>query len=417
MPGSTTTPGAANPEPRATMPGRRRWARRLMVLGGLVVVVAVVFGLVGVPALERFPLNTDVTVLYTGGFDLYVNQATLDPLATPTHLPMTVQRRVKVHSGGFSTAVVSEDDTIRPGSLTYHQDFQYLLNRRTMAFENGSQTIMFGEPAKVDIAGSYRVNFPMGTTASGTYPVLNTETDKKAAVTDGRGPHDMAGVTGVQVIDFRSKVKGPVSPYYHRWLVDNGFPASISPAQLEPRLAAYGVDVPALLAVLGPRLTSSEASLVNRVLSTPVPLDYTYFYQGTVAVEPRTGALIWVDTTAEGVDVALSLTGVDRLRPLLATYASIPEVAALSKALEQLAAAAPQKVVKYTWVQTRGSAQHVANLASGQIRTMNLLNAFPWLIGGVGLVLVGVGAVFWRRRPPVRPATPAAPDVTSERAA
>ena len=239
MPGSTTTPGAANPEPRATMLGRRRWARRLMVLGGLVVVVAVVFGLVGVPALERFPLNTDVTVLYTGGFDLYVNQATLEPLATPTHLPMTVQRRVKVHSGGFSTAVVSEDDTIRPGSLTYHQDFQYLLNRRTMAFENGSQTIMFGEPAKVDIAGSYRVNFPMGTTASGTYPVLNTETDKKAAVTDSRGPHDMAGVTGVQVIDFRSKVKGPVSPYYHRWLVDNGFPASISPAQLEPRLAAY----------------------------------------------------------------------------------------------------------------------------------------------------------------------------------
>jgi hypothetical protein len=150
----------------------------------------------------------------------------------------------------------------------------------------------------------------------------------------------MAGVTGVQVIDFRSKVKGPVSPYYHRWLADNGFPASISPAQLEPRLAAYGVDVPALLAVLGPRLTSSEASLVNRVLSTPVPLDYTYFYQGTVAVEPRTGALIWVDTTAEGVDVAPSLTGVDRLRPLLATYASIPEVAALSKALEQLAAAA-----------------------------------------------------------------------------
>lgn len=357
---------------------------------------------------------------YTGGFTLYVNQQTLEPLSTPTHLPMTVERTVKVQSGNFSTALVTEDDTIKPGPLTFHQEFRYLLNRRTMAFENSAQTQMFSQPAKAaDIAGTYRVNFPLGTSAGGVYPVLNTETDKAANVTDGRGPHTEPGVTGVQVIDFKSDVTGPVSPYYHTWLVHNGFPASITPAQFAPRLSALGVNVTALLGALAPRLTPAQATLLDRLLTSPIPLDYTYYYRGSVAIEPRTGAMIHVDTTAEGVNAAPSLHGLDQLRPLLTQYASVPGVATLSKALGELSSAPPQRVVDYTWDQTRASSQHVANLAVSQMRSMNLVEALPWIAGIVGLILLVVGLAFGRPR-----RTPAASargrsntGITKERAA
>jgi len=118
------------------------------------IMAALVFFFVGVPALVRLPLTTDQTAYYTGTFTEYVNQQTLEPLARPLKVPMKIARAVKVRSGSFSTAVITEDDTIRPATLTYHQDFQYLINRRTIAFKNGPQTQMFSQRARVDIAGS-----------------------------------------------------------------------------------------------------------------------------------------------------------------------------------------------------------------------------------------------------------------------
>jgi hypothetical protein len=376
-----------------------------MGVGVVLVVVAVVFAVVGVPALVRFPLTTNQTAYYTGRFSIYVNQSTLEPLATPTVLPMTVSRQVKVLSGGFSTAVLAERDTIRAGQLTYHQNFQFLLNRRTMAFENGPQTMMFGQPAKTDIAGTYRVNFPLGTSVSGRYPIWNTETDGAAVVSGGRGPFSLPGVPGLQVEQFISDITGPVSPYYRNWLVHNGFPGSITPTQLEPRLSALGVNVPALLGTFLPVLTPAQRSQVEQVLGAPVPLVYTFFYRGTVDVEPRTGVMVKVDTTAEGVKVAPSLVGIDRLRPLLAAHSTIPAVAALSSALNKLAAAPPQTAVDYTWVQTLGSQRHMANLAKSQIHKLNLVDAVPWVLGVLGLVLVALGLVLRRRPRPAQPAT------------
>jgi hypothetical protein len=367
-----------------------------MAAGVLLVVLAVVFALVGIPALVRLPLSTDQTAYYTGSFRLYVNQSTLQPLATPTVLPMTVSRQVKVLSGSFASAVLVERDVIRPGPLTYHQNFQYLINRRTLAFENGPQTQMFGQPAKVDIDGTYRVNFPFGTSPSGHYPVLNTETDKSQVVTGGRGPFSLRGVSGVQVVQFNSDITGPVSPYYQSWLVHNGFPGSITPAELQPRLQALGVNVPATLATLLPLLTPAQRALVSQVLSAPVPLEYTYFYRGIVDVEPRTGITVRVDTTAEGLKVAPSLAGVDRLRPLLQQHMNVPAAASLSNALDRLVAAGPQMAVDYNWIQTPASSQHLANLAESQIHKINLVDAVPWVLGVIGAVLVALGLVLRR---------------------
>jgi hypothetical protein len=369
----------------------------LLASGSLLVVLAVVFAVVGVPALVRLPLSTNQTVHYKGTFSLYVNQSTLEPLATPTVLPMTVSRQVRVRSGNFSTAVITEQNTIRPGPLTYHQNFQYLINRRTMAFENGSQTRMFDQTARTDIAGTYRLNFPFGTTASASYRLWNTETDKAAVVSHGQGPKNIPDASGVKVIEFTSDVGGPPSPYYHQWLVHNGFPDAITPAQMQPRLEAAGINVAAVLGTLLPVLTTAQRALVGQVLAAPIPLDYTYFYKGIVAVEPRTGVLVWVDTTAEGLKVAPSLAGVERLRPLLEANLQVPGVAALSSALDRLAAAPPQLAVDYSYDQTPASTKQMASFAQSQIKKMNLVDAVPWVLGAIGVVLVALGLVLGRR--------------------
>ncbi|MGO8873534.1 MAG: hypothetical protein ACLQPH_19440 [Acidimicrobiales bacterium] len=150
--------------------------------------------------------------------------------------------------------------------------------------------------------------------------------------------------------------------------------------------------------MLLPVLTPAQRSTVDQVLAAPVPLDYAYFYRGIVGIEPRTGVMVWVDTPAEGLKVAPSLTGVERLRPLIDQNLGIPAVAALSKALASLSAAPPQLVVDYPYVQTRASLQQMANLLNSEIRKMNLVDAVPWAVGGIGVVLVALGLLLRSRR-------------------
>jgi hypothetical protein len=367
-------------------------APKWLVSGGVsLVVLALLSMLFGVPALVRFPLTTNVTAYYRGSFTEYVNQQTLAPLSHPLRLPLAISRQVRTKSGGFSTAVVTEDDTIRPGPMTLHQDFQYLMNRRTMMLVNGTQTQMFSQPAKVDVAGAIRVNFPFGVSGSARYLMWSPETDTTVLLTHGSAPHRLPGISGPQVVVFSATVSGPPSPYYEKWLAANGFPMSISPAQLLPRLQALGVDVPSLLATLLPRLSPSEQSLVTSVLASPVKLDYRYFFKGTVAVDPTTGMMISSDTKSEGLEVTPALGGVQRLSPLLTKYAGVPGVTGLRAAIEDLAAAPPQPAVSYAYVQTPSSAQHMADLAESQGREIHLLASLPWAVGGVGIAMIGIG--------------------------
>jgi hypothetical protein len=371
----------------------KRASKWFIVSGALLLVVALLLEFVGLPAVIRFPLNTDQTAYYQGTFSEYVDQQTLLPLAHPLSLPLSISRSIQARSGSFSTVVVTEDDTIRPGPLTLHQDFQYVMNRRTMTMDNGQQTEMFSQKAKVDIAGAIRVTFPFGTTRSGRYDMWSPETNTSVLLTNGSAPRSLRGTGGPPVIEFSAALNGPPSPYYQKWLAANGFPLTISPAQLEPRLQALGVDVPTLLATLMPRLTPSQQRLVTSVLASPVKLDYRYSFTGTVDVDPTTGIMVRNDAKSEGLTVAPSLSGIDQLTPLLTEYGDIPAVATLQKAINQLAADPPQPVVTYAYGQTPASARHMADLARSQGRQIELLSAVPWVVGGIGIIAIGAGLV------------------------
>lgn len=379
---------------------RRRWAPWTNGGGAALLVGAVLVGVVLTPALARFPDHLDQTARYTGSFSLLVDQKTLAPLASPLTVPLQVERRVQVRAASFSTVRVSEDVTMAAGPLTMHQHDQYVMDRRTMALQADPRTELFGQQQTVPAAaGTYRINWPLGTSASGTYRSFMPETATAAVLRHGRGPAPLAG-TGLQAVTFTSTTTDtPVSAQYRAWLGRNGFPLQLTPTQLLPRLAALGVDVPQVLAAITPQLTPAEQAAVDRALTQPIPLRYSYSNAGTVAIEPDTGALLHVTTTSEVVSVSPDLSGLAALQPVLQRFAAVPSVQGLANALDELASAPPQPVTRDHWTQTAASTDAAAATATTQLHQLSLLGTLPWAVGGAGVVLVAAGPLStWRRR-------------------
>ena len=97
-------------------------------------------------ALERFPLNIDETTHYTGTATTTVDSTTLLPLATPKVEPLSLSRHVKVIDGDYGQAVVRETITIKAGTTTSVEKYQYVMDRRSMKFVKDPRQFAFGDP-------------------------------------------------------------------------------------------------------------------------------------------------------------------------------------------------------------------------------------------------------------------------------
>jgi Porin PorA len=382
---------------------RRRWGITGVCAGVVLVLGSVAFRSAVAPALVRFPLNLDETAHYTGHQVVYVDSRTLLPLAQPTTVPITVDRHVKVVSGDFSRAVVDETITVRAGAATTVETYQYVMDRRSMQLVDDPRSYAFGNPkATMHPAGGYRVNFAMGTTATGSYRSYIPEADATTplVLTEGRHYHADARVS---VIDFASKLMRPVAPYYLAHLRAMGLPMQITSAQLQPQLVAAGVDVNRALADVGSRLSPAEQQLVTDTLSKPIPLRYYFIVDGTVSIEPKTGALIDVHSSAEGVAVKPDLSGAAALDTVLQKYSSIPSVKAAADGLAALTARAPQRAEMLVYTQTVPSSLHVASKAGQQASQMNLVELrLPAAMALLGLLMLILGVLLWRSARPRR---------------
>ena len=380
-------------------PNRSWWSYPAIGIGALLVVGAVVVRTAGVPLLERFPLNIDETAHYAGVALTSIDPATGAPITPPRQDPLTIDRRVHVLRGNLSKAVVEEDVTIRYGTTTTEETYQFVMDRRTMKFVQDPRQFAFDDPSQpIHASGTYRVNFAMGTRAGGSYQAFIVETDSSAPLTLVRGRHFHADA-GMSVIDFSSRGDQPVAPYYLAHLKSEGLPMSLTAAQVQAQLTAAGIDVAKALADVGPRLTPAEAQVVSDTLSKPVPLKYSFFTDGMISIEPRTGALVDVHANSEGIAISPDLSGAAPLVALLDKYSTIPSVQAVSQGLSKLAAAPPTTALTLQYQQTPASSREVGNKAKSQIRQMNLLE--KWVPGGLLLagLLLGVVGIVGRRRP------------------
>ncbi len=401
---------------------RRRWSIAALSVGVALLAGSVGFRLAAVPALVRFPLNIDETTRYTGTSVSYVDPATLLPLTPPKREPLSLTRHVKVVDGNYGHAVIVETVRIHAGSTTSVEKYQYVMDRRSMKFLDDPRQFAFGNPnaAMKHAAGAYRVNFALGTSADGKYRSYLPEIDASTPLVLAERRHYHADAR-TSVIDFTSKLEAPVAPYYRAHLAAMGLPMHVTVAQLQPQLQAAGIDVNRALADVLPRLTPDESKLLSTALAGPIALRYFFFADGLVSIEPKTGALIDVHAQREGVSVRPDLSGVATLQPLLDKYAEIPSVKALSDGLRALAARQPQVAQELRYRQTVPSSSQAADTARSQGRQMTVVT---WWVPGamlfVGLLLLVLGLIGWRRAGPRHPGAPVpeapvAPDTAPDR--
>jgi len=376
---------------------RTRATTAALVAGLILLVGAVAVRVLVVPAVVRFPSHLDETYHYTGTYTSYVDDKTLQPLSPPKVSPFELDRHLRSVHSSFSTVVIHEDLTLHNGSRILRQQLQYVMDRRSMKFVKSPDSWAYVPANVTDRAGSYRIQLPLGTTANGTYYVWNNETATAAKLVDPSPLHHHPAA-GVGVIDFHGNVDHEVTPAYRNWLAAQGFPMTITSAQVQAQLRAQGINVDAALKDVGSLLTPQESATLARTLGRPIALQYFYVYRGRVSIEPHTGSVMDVHTQSEGLEVKPDLSGVAALRPLFAKYSSIPSVKAVSDGLDRLTRQPPQTAALTKYTETDASSAEIGEDARAAIREMRLLKI--WI--PLGMVLLGgallITALVLRRR-------------------
>ena len=180
-------------------PHRHRFPRPALVVAGVLAVAALLWMLVAVPALVKYPTDLDVDLQYKGTFTVLVNPTTAAPLAEPMVVPLTVDRHLEAvgDESGASVVVIRETIRQQAGDLfDVTQTNQYVMDRSTVENVADDRAFAF-EPANVvDRSGAYRLNLPFDTSTDETYAIYTNEiagTYETAADTEtttgrGRGP-------------------------------------------------------------------------------------------------------------------------------------------------------------------------------------------------------------------------------------
>jgi hypothetical protein len=381
---------------------RHRYPRTaLWVAGGLAAAV-VAWLVVGIPTFVKYPTDLDASPRYEGTFSLLVDPATAAPLAQPVEMPLTVDRHIEAigDESGSSQVLVRETISQRAGELVdVTQTNDYVMDRSTLKNVADDRAFAFDESNVVDRSGAYRLNLPFDTSRDETYEIYKNEMDDTyRMVADTETP--TSDVEGLQLSNFTASVEeAPLSDAYLAELNKAvPLPASLTLDEIKPQLLAAGIDVDAVVAALTPVLTADDAATLTAFAADPIPLDYVLSFDGRAAVEPVTGAEVVV-AVSETVGARPQLTSLPALQEVLGHYPDIPEAAAASDALDDLAAGPATPLFEYSYEQTPASVADVAD----QARSMRLqvLLAKVWLpvalAAGAVLSLV-VGALVFLRR-------------------
>ena len=95
---------------------------------------ALLWWALAIPALVKYPTDASATPRYAGTFTVYVDQATMAPLAQPQTLPLTIERRIQAidEQSGSSKVLVDETITQNAGPMNTTQHNVYVMDRSTL---------------------------------------------------------------------------------------------------------------------------------------------------------------------------------------------------------------------------------------------------------------------------------------------
>jgi len=364
--------------------------RRVVIAVGLVLLAAALaWGPLVEPRLVRFPTDLDQAAEYEGTFTLYVDQATGLPLGEPLELPLQIERRMVAlpEESGADTVVVQEQVSFEVAGTEQGEVHQYVMDRRTMENVNDPRSWSYAPGHRVDRSGTHRVNLPLGTDGDGRYLIWENEPgDGFAMVGDPElGEVERHGLTLVGLEEVFADT--PVTERYYPEMRKQGFPLALRFGDLRTRLAAEGVDVDAALAAL-------PADVVAGVRGTRLPFRFYRYNDGHALVEPRTGAIVDLLVSDEGISATVDLAPLADLRAALDRRRSDAAVASLADALDDLEAAEPERFYLLHYGQTPESAAEIAALTADELAKLDWAERhIPRLLAATGTLVLAVGLV------------------------
>ncbi|RPI08551.1 MAG: DUF3068 domain-containing protein, partial [Actinobacteria bacterium] len=380
---------------RKGTPHRHRFPRPALVVAAVLAVAALLWMLVAVPALVKYPTDLDVDLRYTGTFTVLVNPTTAAPLAEPMVVPLTVDRHLEAvgDESGASLVVIRETIRQQAGDLfDVTQTNQYVMDRSTVKNVADDRAFAF-EPANVvDRSGAYRLNLPFDTSTDETYVIYSNEiagTYEAAA-----DPETTTGeVEGLDISYFVASVdEAPMSAAYLAELSKAvPLPTSLTLQEMKPQLLAAGIDVDAVLAALTPVLTPEDTATLAEFAGEPIGLDYVESFGGRMAVEPVTGADVQV-VVAASVGARPQVTNLPALLEVLGHYPDVPEAVAAGTALNELVAGPAVPLFEYSYEQTPASVADVANDVSAMRQQVLLAKVWlPLAVAVAALISLAIG--------------------------
>lgn len=371
--------------------------RVLVAVGASLLVAALVWRPVVTPMLVKFPTDLDQTTRYEGTFTVYIDQTTGAPLTEPVRLPLEIDRRIRTRPelSGADTVVVQELVDFRVAGTDQRERHQYVMDRRSMQNQDDPLSYSYDRRHVVDRAGTYRVNLPLGIDDDRGYRIWENEPGAGfTMVGDPSQPsvarHGLSLVALSEVFD-----DAPVTSRYREELRRQGFPLSISFDTLVAQL--HGIDRAEVDAALA-ALPTSDQSTVAAARSSRLPLEFYRYNDGHALVEPRTGAIVDLVVSDEGISATVDLRRLDGLREALAAYRGPgSDAAAVTAALDEREAAEPARVYLLHYRQTPESVAEIAALTRGEVAKLDWAERYvPLLLAGLGVVVVVAGAVWWR---------------------
>src|SRR4029450_12060070 len=159
---------------------RHRYPRTALWLAGGLAVAVLLWMVVGVPIVVKYPTDLDASPRYEGSFSLLVDPLTATPLAAPVTMPLTVDRHIEAigDESGSSTVVVRETiHQVAGDLLDVTQTNQYVMDRSSIENVADDRAYAFDPDNVVDRSGSYRLKLPFDTSRGETYDVYKNEID------------------------------------------------------------------------------------------------------------------------------------------------------------------------------------------------------------------------------------------------
>jgi hypothetical protein len=383
-------------------------------IGVGLIVTAVLWWSLAVPALVKYPTDVNATPRYAGTFTVFVDPATAAPLSTPQQLPLTIERHIQAigDQSGSSTVLVDETIIQKAGTLvntTQHN--VYVMDRSSVQNVADPRAYAFEPSNVVDRSGAYRVNLPFDTNANGTYTIYKNEIGTTYQMSGDGTTKDEAGLT---LQNYSASVtEAPMSAAYLAELNKSvPLPSSMTLDQLKPQLKALGVDVDALVAAIGPSLTPEDSATLLQIAGKPIPITYVLSFEGHAGVDTVTGAEVDV-TDSEMIGAKPQMADLPTLQAMLTRYPNVPEAAAAAKALDTLSTAPATKLFGFTFAQTPASVADIAGqVKDNRSQVMLATRTIPLGLVVVGFIAFAIGGfVVWHRHPETPTLSPEAPEL------